>query len=70
LVFQKIAGKAQIWQGKTLLGKKDTYESGPFTVALPPGDGSRMISLQIEGQPGQAAGLGGEVIVEAAKKGG
>jgi beta-galactosidase len=63
LVFKNVAGKAQVWQGKILLGKKEIFESGPFSVALPPGDGDRTISVQIEAEPGKPAGLAGSVLV-------
>jgi beta-galactosidase len=67
LVFKRLAGKAQVWQDKTLLGKKEDFAAAPFTVTLAPGDGPRTISIQVEGEPGKPTGLAGAVLVNASQ---
>jgi beta-galactosidase len=64
LTFRSLAGRAEVWMDKRLLGKKDGFEDGPFAVPFPPGEGERTVSVLIESQPGQPAGFGGPVTVE------
>jgi beta-galactosidase len=65
LVCKSITGKAEVWLDKILLGKKETFIATPFTVAIPPGEGERTLSVLIETTPGKPAGFGGAVSVEA-----
>ena len=66
LRFHSLAGRAEVWLDKGLLGKKDAFEDGPFSVGFPPGEGERTVSVLIEAHPGQPAGLGGPVTVDPA----
>ena len=64
LTFRSLAGRAEVWMDRRLLGKKVAFEDGPLTVQFPPGEGERTVSVLIESQPGQPAGFGGPVTVE------
>jgi beta-galactosidase len=67
IVFSSVTGKAEAWLDKKLVGKKDTFDGAPFTVAIPPGPGERTLSMLIEApQSGKAAGFGGAIAVELA----
>ena len=66
IVFKKISGKAAVWLDNKMLGKKEKMESGTLTVKFPPRKGEATLSVLIETKPGQQAGFGGSVIVEAA----
>ena len=68
LVFDRLSGKAEIWVDGKLLGKKDTYDSAPLSVPLPPGDGERTVSVLIETRPGDRGGFGGHVKVETSSQ--
>ena len=65
LVFENLTGRAEVWLDQKLLGKKDGFPSGRLILPLPPGDAERQLSVLIESQPGQPAGLGGTVTIEA-----
>ncbi len=64
IVFPSITGKAQVWLAGTLLGRKDKFDAGALTVPLPPGKGSRTLSVLIEAEPGKQAGFGKLVVVK------
>mgnify|MGYP001084665478 CR=1 FL=1 len=68
LHFTGITGRAEIWLDGRLLGKKDDYAPGALRVALPVGQGSRQLSVLVEGEGGQAAGVQGRVMVEPSGK--
>jgi len=65
IVFESIAGKAEIWLDEKLVATKT--DSGPsrLTAPLPAADGLRALSVLVETAPGQPAGLGGPVRVQA-----
>jgi beta-galactosidase len=62
--FTAITGKAEVWLDGKNAGNKDTFEPGPLTVKLPPGEGMRTLSLLIETRPGKPAGMDRTVTVE------
>ncbi|WP_156369603.1 beta-galactosidase GalA [Duganella sp. Leaf126] len=66
LHFLRLAGKAEIWLDGQLIGRKDEWAPAALRVKLPAGDGSRQLSVLVEGAPGQAAGVEGLVRVEPA----
>ena len=66
LTFRNLAGQAEVWMDKRLLGKKDGFQAAPLAVQFPPGEGERTVSVLLEASPGQPAGLAGPVTVEPA----
>ena len=66
LHFIRLTGKAEIWLDGQLIGQKNDFAPAALRVKLPAGQGSRQLSVLVEGQPGQAAGVEGLVRVEPA----
>ncbi len=65
LVLRDVVGKAQVWVNGKLAGEKTDAAKQDMTVALPGGDGERVVSVLIEAAAvGTPAGLGGIVTVE------
>jgi beta-galactosidase len=62
--FAGIAGRAEIWLDGKLAGTKEDFADKPFEIALPAGEGARTLSLRLETQPDQPAGLSGIVTIE------
>ncbi len=69
LVFKNLAGKAQVWVDKKLVGQKDTFERASLSVAIPAGTGGRTVSVLIETRGEEQGGLGGDVTVEGGVSG-
>jgi beta-galactosidase len=69
LIFRSITGKAQVWLDEQLLGEKDAFAPATLHVFMPPGEGWRTLSVLIETQPDQPAGLGAMVTIEAPNQG-
>ncbi|MFP5391954.1 MAG: DUF4982 domain-containing protein, partial [Gammaproteobacteria bacterium] len=67
LHFSALDGRAEIWLDGKLIAKKDTFESGELWAPLPAGTGERVLSVLVEGQNGQRAGVAGRVTVEPAR---
>lgn len=65
IIFKSITGKANVWLDKNQIGVKNDFAAKFMTVAIPPGEGDRTLSVLIEAQPGKPAGLGGAVTVDA-----
>ena len=57
LRFERLSGRAEIWLDGRLLGRKDDAVPGEFSLALPPGEGERELSVLIESPPGSASGF-------------
>ena len=68
VVFEGLAGRAEFWLDGERVGTKDTFESAPFSIELPPGEGERMLNVLVESRKsGEPAGLGGVVTVERSR---
>jgi beta-galactosidase len=67
IIFTAITGKAQVWLDGEQVANKDRFEPAPLTVKLPPGEGTRTLSLLIETRPGEPVGMDRTVTVEPAK---
>jgi beta-galactosidase len=65
LVFSGITGRAQLWVDGRMVARKDSIEHGTLHADLAPGAQTRVISLLLEAQPGQSAGLDKGVTVWA-----
>jgi beta-galactosidase len=65
IVFKSITGKAEIWIDRNLVATKTDCQAAPVTVPLPAGEGDRILNVLVETTPGQPAGLGGSVEVQA-----
>lgn len=63
VIFTAVTGKAEVWLDGRQVATKRTYEAGPLTIDLPPGQGTRTISLLIETRPGDPGGMDREVTV-------
>jgi beta-galactosidase len=63
IVFQSVTGKAEVWLDQKLAATKSAFDPAPMAVALPPGEGERILSVRVEAQSGRQAGLGGSVRV-------
>ena len=55
--FERLSGRAEIWLDGQLLGRKDDTAVREFSLALPPGEGERELSVLIESPPGSASGF-------------
>jgi beta-galactosidase len=65
LLLRDVAGKAKVWIDGKLAGEKADAGRQDMTVAFPPGNGERVVSVLIESEAaGSPAGLGGIVTVE------
>jgi len=65
LRFRSITGRVEIWIDGQLAARKATPEAAALVAPFPPGEKPRTVNVLIEGQPEQAVGLGGIVLVEA-----
>lgn len=64
LVFQNLMGRAEVWEGKNLLGKKTVFGHATFAVPISAGDGERTITVVVQRDKGQwQSGFGGTVTV-------
>ena len=64
IVFKSVTGKAEVWLDKKLIAQKEAFDTVPLTVAIPPGEGERTLSVLVESQPGKPAGFGAAITVE------
>ena len=65
LVLRDVAGNAQIYLDGKLIHEKSDIEKNTITIAVPPGEGARVVSILIEAPAaGAHAGLGGSVTLE------
>ena len=65
LKLRDVSGKAEVWIDGKLATEKADADKQNITVAFPPGDGVRTVSVLIEATAaGAQAGLGGTVTVE------
>lgn len=65
LAFSGIIGRAQLWIDGQMVARKDTLAEGPLHASLPAGDQTRIITLMMEADAGQAVGLSKGVTVWA-----
>ena len=63
LVFQGITGHAEIWLDGVRLGEKTGEPEMPLSVALPPGEGSRLLTVLVQTRTCVPAGLSQPVSV-------
>ena len=63
LVFKGLSGRAEIWLDQQQVAQKDSFEEAPLAVPVPPGLGTRTVSVLVESRPGVAAGLSGLITV-------
>jgi beta-galactosidase len=68
LRFAKVAGKAQAWLDGRAIGTKSTFDAAPWTLPLPAGEGPHQLTVIVDREPGKAAGIEGDVVVDAAGK--
>ncbi len=66
LRFMRIAGKAEAWLDGRLIGTKKTFAPAEWRVTLPAGQGPRQITVIIERDAGEPAGMD-DVLVEAGR---
>jgi beta-galactosidase len=64
LQLKNVIGKAEVYLDKKLVITKSIAEKGDIKVKVNPSKGDRIISVLIEGQKGQTAGLGGVVSIQ------
>jgi beta-galactosidase len=64
ITLKNVTGKAEVWLNKQRIATKTTAAPEDLAVKLPPGAGEKTLSILIEGEPGQGAGLGGIVNVK------
>lgn len=64
LAFASIGGRAEVWIDGVKLAEKTAAEPGPFVVVLPKGTARRELTVLVQAQPGQPAGILGRVVVE------
>jgi beta-galactosidase len=64
LRFASVSGKAEVWINGARVGSKDSPGAGGMTVPLPAGEGPAQVVLISEAQPGQQAGIDGDVLAE------
>jgi beta-galactosidase len=64
LRFKRIAGKAEVWLDGQLAGTKTSFAPAEWRVRLPAGQGARQITVIIEREAGEPAGMD-DVLVEA-----
>jgi beta-galactosidase len=65
LILKAVTGKAEIWLDKKLVATKTTMEPADIIVQFPPSPNEQKLSVLIETEKGQKAGLGGSVTVNA-----
>lgn len=63
LRFKRVAGKAEAWIDGRLVGTKSTFAPAEWRVSLPAGQGKRQITVIIERDAGEPAGMD-DVIIE------
>jgi beta-galactosidase len=65
LVLRDVVGKAQVYLDGKLIHEKSDIEKNTITIAVPPGEGARVVSILIEAPTaGARAGLGGAITLE------
>lgn len=64
IIFKDLKGKAEIWLDRKLLAVKKDEAETDFIVQFPDGKGQRELSVLIETNTGNRAGLGGLVTIE------
>jgi beta-galactosidase len=64
LRFAGIQGRAEVWVDGVLLARKIDFEPGTLEMRLPAGSGERRVTVLVESEPGQPAGLAGLVRLE------
>jgi beta-galactosidase len=65
LLFHKLRGKADVWLDGRQLGTKSNPDEGDLSLPFPSGNGDRTLTVVIEAQEGQQAGLNGPVTIES-----
>ena len=63
LIFKAITGKAEIWLDKKLIHTKTTTATEDIELPMPASPNEQKLSILIETEKGQAAGLGGIITV-------
>lgn len=65
LILRDLVGKARVYIGGKIVSEKADPEKKTLTIAVPPGEGMRVISILIESSAvAERAGLGGTVTLE------
>lgn len=64
LLFQEIAGQAEVWVDGVKIGEKTSPAPGPLSLPLAQGPGWRTMTVLVRAQPGQPSGLIGRVSLE------
>lgn len=64
LLFQEIAGQAEVWVDGVKIGEKTSPAPGPLRLPLAQGPGWRTMTVLVRAQPGQPSGLIGRVSLE------
>lgn len=67
IIFQSLAGKAEVWLDGKLVGTKSNEKPDSLTVELPPGAGEHVLSVLVETPEGKNGGFAGLVIVDGPK---
>ena len=65
ITFRGITGKAEVWLDKAKIGEKTGFAEGSLVVKFPSGHAGRMLSVLVESENKQPAGLSGPVFVGA-----
>jgi beta-galactosidase len=64
LVLKRVNGKAEVYLNKKLIATKKNAEAADLKVRIPASSGEQTLSILIESEPGQRAGLGGVVTIQ------
>ena len=70
LIFHQLRGKAEVWLDGKHLGTKSDAKESDLALPFPSGGGDRTLTVVIEAQAGQQAGLNGLVTIEPRVSGG
>jgi beta-galactosidase len=65
--FSGLRGRAEIWLDGHLLSTKAGHDATRWSVPLPPGAGSRELTVLVEATDGAEAGIDGPVLVDGAR---
>lgn len=68
LVFDRIAGRAEVWIDGVKVGEKNAFEPSRFALSLPAGAAQRRLTVLVQAQPGQPSGLLGRVVLEPGRR--
>jgi len=67
LLFQQLAGRAEVWLAGVKLGEKTSAAAAEFSVPIPQGAAQRQLTLLIESQAAQPSGIRGRVVLKAGR---